>query len=57
MIFYLLVDNSLLTDNPDPVSITIDAINKGNLLDSSHIAFFGAICKEGSGRGVVITTG
>lgn len=37
--------------------MTIDTVSKGNIVESTHIAFFGTICKEGSGKGVVIATG
>jgi len=51
------VDNSSLTGETKPLSRSPECTNKENILETKNIAFFSSLCKEGSGRGLVISTG
>ncbi|CAD8071160.1 unnamed protein product [Paramecium primaurelia] len=51
------VDNSCLTGESIPLLRTIDCTHKENPLETKNLAFFGTLCKEGNGKGVVIQTG
>lgn len=51
------VDNSPLTGEAEPLLRTTECTNQENPLDSSNMCFFGTLCKEGSGKGVVILIG
>lgn len=51
------VDNSSLTGESDPLLRTVECTNKDNPLETDNLAFFGTLCKEGVGRGVVIQIG
>ena len=51
------VDNSSLTGESDALLRTVECTNKDNPLETNNLAFFGTLCKEGIGRGVVIQIG
>ena len=51
------VDNSSLTGESLLLMRSIECTNKENPLETKNLAFFGTLCKEGSGKGVVIFTG
>ncbi|KAL4447137.1 hypothetical protein ABPG74_013989 [Tetrahymena malaccensis] len=51
------VDNSPLTGESEPLLRTVECTHPENYLETSNIAFFGTLCKEGTGKGVVICTG
>jgi len=51
------VDNSSLTGETDPLIRTVDCSDPDNPLETTNLAFFGTLCKEGIGRGVVIQIG
>ncbi len=41
------VDNSALTGESEPLLRTIECSHSENYLETSNIAFFGTLCKEG----------
>ena len=51
------VNNSSLTGEPVLLLRTPKCSNKGNALETENLAFFGTICAEGYGKGIVINTG
>lgn len=51
------VDNSSLTGESEPQLRGDENINKDNILESSNMAFFGTICSEGEGIGIVTRIG
>ena len=51
------VDNSSLTGESDALLRTVDCTHPDHPLETFNLAFFGTLCKEGSGKGVVIQTG
>jgi len=51
------IDNSIFTGNNELVQCTVEHVNVGSIIESTHLAFFGATCREGSGKGLVIATG
>lgn len=51
------VDNSPLTGESEALLRTVECSHPQNILEASNIAFFGTLCKEGSGKGVVFATG
>lgn len=51
------VDNSALTGEVEPLLRTIECTHPDNLLETKNVAFFGTLCKEGSGKGIVISIG
>lgn len=51
------VDNSPLTGECEPLLRTVDCSHPDNPLETSNLAFFGTLCKEGQGKGVVIRIG
>lgn len=50
------VDNSPFTGEAEPLLRITECTNK-NPLETDNLAFFGTLCKEGSGKGVVINIG
>lgn len=50
------VDNSALTGECDPLLRIVDCTSE-NPLETKNLAFFGTLCKEGSGKGLVISIG
>eukprot|EP00357_Protocruzia_adherens_P031132 CAMPEP_0115014404 /NCGR_PEP_ID=MMETSP0216-20121206/26055_1 /TAXON_ID=223996 /ORGANISM="Protocruzia adherens, Strain Boccale" /LENGTH=1142 /DNA_ID=CAMNT_0002384131 /DNA_START=450 /DNA_END=3878 /DNA_ORIENTATION=- len=50
------VDNSSLTGEADLLERNIECTNE-NALETENLAFFGTLCKEGTGKGIVIKTG
>jgi P-type E1-E2 ATPase len=52
----LKVDNSALTGEAQLLSRGIEATNK-NPLESNNMAFFGTLCKNGRGKGIVTHIG
>jgi sodium/potassium-transporting ATPase subunit alpha len=51
------VDNSSLTGESLLLLRSVECTNPGNPLETKNLAFFGTLCKEGSGKGIVIGTG
>ncbi|CAK77664.1 unnamed protein product (macronuclear) [Paramecium tetraurelia] len=51
------VDNSCLTGESIAIIRTIECTHKENPLETKNLAFFGTLCKEGNGKGVVISIG
>ena len=52
------IDKSILTGDNEPQSVTIDVkTSQKDIFNATHLVFFGCVCKEGSGKGVVIGTG
>ncbi|KAL4479698.1 hypothetical protein ABPG73_017919 [Tetrahymena malaccensis] len=51
------VDNSPLTGECEPLLRTVECSHPDSYLETSNLAFFGTLCKEGTGKGVVICTG
>jgi len=50
------VDNSALTGECDPLLRIVECTAE-NPLETKNLAFFGTLCKEGSGKGIVINIG
>lgn len=53
----LRVDNSALTGESEPQLRKNECTHPSNPLETANLAFFGTLCKEGSGKGVVVATG
>jgi magnesium-transporting ATPase (P-type) len=53
----LRIDRSIYTGDSEPYDVSIFADSNKNVIDSENTALFGAVCRSGSGRGVVILTG
>ena len=51
------VDNSSLTGESKMLLRSDKCTAPKNALDTENLAFFGTICKEGSGKGIIINTG
>lgn len=51
------VDNSALTGEVEPLLRSPECSHPNEPLETKNIAFFGTLCKEGMGRGVVIGIG
>lgn len=51
------VDNSSLTGESDPLLRSKKKDESNNILSAKNIAFFGTLCKEGEGVGIVFSTG
>ncbi|EAS01865.1 Na,H/K antiporter P-type ATPase alpha subunit family protein (macronuclear) [Tetrahymena thermophila SB210] len=51
------VDNSPLTGESEPLLRTTECSHPESYIETSNIAFFGTLCKEGNGKGIVICTG
>jgi sodium/potassium-transporting ATPase subunit alpha len=51
------VDNSSLTGESLLLLRTPNCTNRENPLETKNLAFFGTLCKEGSGKGIVLFTG
>jgi sodium/potassium-transporting ATPase subunit alpha len=51
------VDNSSLTGEPDPLLRNSLPSDQKNILEAKNVAFFGTLCKTGSGLGVVFAIG
>jgi len=51
------VDNSPLTGESEPLLRTVECTHPENPLETSNLAFFGTLCKEGQGKGVVVRIG
>lgn len=51
------VDNSSLTGESEPLLRTAECTDRDNPLETANLAFFGTLCKEGEGRGVVLNIG
>lgn len=50
------VDNSALTGESDPL-LRSDKCTNDNVLETANMAFFGTLCKEGTGKGIVVKIG
>lgn len=51
------VDNSSLTGETELLARSTECTDKDNILETKNIAFFSTLNREGSGRGIVISTG
>lgn len=51
------VDNSPLTGESEPLLRTVECTHPENPLETSNLAFFGTLCKEGQGKGVIVRIG
>lgn len=52
------VDNSSMTGEPEPQERLVDPDPEDKRpLEATNVAFYGTLCREGSGRGIVIATG
>ena len=51
------VENSSLTGEPDALLRTVECTHPDHPLETCNLAFFGTLCKEGTGKGIVINTG
>lgn len=51
------VDNSSLTGESEPLIRSTECTHRENPLETANLAFFGTLCKEGVGRGIVINIG
>jgi sodium/potassium-transporting ATPase subunit alpha len=51
------VDNSSLTGESKMLLRTTECTAPKNALETDNLAFFGTICKEGNGMGIVINIG
>ena len=51
------VDNSSLTGESDPLLRTIECTDPEKILETKNVAFFGTLCKEGEGKGIVFHVG
>ncbi|KAL4489840.1 hypothetical protein ABPG72_022480 [Tetrahymena utriculariae] len=51
------VDNSPLTGESEPQLRTVECSHPENYLETTNIAFFGTLCKEGTAKVIVICTG
>lgn len=51
------VDNSSLTGESDPLLRTIDCTDPEKILETRNVAFFGTLCNNGKGRGIVFNIG
>lgn len=51
------VDNSSLTGETLLLIRTTECSHPENPLETKNLAFFGTLCKEGNGKGVVVFTG
>lgn len=53
----LKVDNSSLTGESEPQERKVECTNQKNPLETKNLAFFGTSIFQGSGKGIVISTG
>lgn len=51
------VDNSSLTGESDPLLRTVECTDPEKILETKNVAFFGTLCKEGEGKGIVFHVG
>jgi sodium/potassium-transporting ATPase subunit alpha len=51
------VDNSSLTGESDPLLRTFECTDPEKILETKNVAFFGTLCKEGEGKGIVFHVG
>jgi sodium/potassium-transporting ATPase subunit alpha len=51
------VDNSSLTGESDPLLRSPECTEPEKILETKNVAFFGTICKEGRGKGMVFNIG
>lgn len=51
------VDNSALTGQVEPLLRSPDCTHPDQPLETKNLAFFGTLCREGRGRGLVIQIG
>ena len=47
------VDNSALTGESEPLLRSVESTNPDAVLETKNLAFFGTLCREGSGTGIV----
>lgn len=53
----LKIDHSSLTGETDPSPRSSECTKPENFFETANLVFYGTVCKEGSGRGVVISIG
>ncbi len=51
------VDNSCLTGESDALLRTVECSHPDSVLETKNLGFFGTLCKEGNGIGVVVNIG
>ena len=51
------VDNSALTGEVEPLLRSPECTHPDQPFETKNLAFFGTLCKEGRGRGMVINIG
>ena len=51
------VDNSSLTGESDPLIRKIECTHPDQILETKNVAFFGTLCNNGKGRGIVFNIG
>ncbi len=51
------VDNSSLTGESDPLLRKIECTDPEKILETSNVAFFGTLCNNGKGKGIVFNIG
>lgn len=51
------VDNSALTGEVDPLLRSPECTDAKRPFETKNLAFFGTLCKEGRGRGIVVNIG
>lgn len=51
------VDNSSLTGESDALLRSVECTHPEHPLETMNLAFFGTLCKEGSGKGIVVMIG
>jgi len=51
------VDNSSLTGESEPLLRKIECTDPEKILETANVAFFGTLCNNGKGRGVVFNIG
>lgn len=48
------VDNSALTGEVEPLLRSPECTHQDDPFETKNLAFFGTLCKEGRGRGIVV---
>lgn len=51
------VDNSALTGEVEPLLRSNECTHPTNPFETKNLAFFGTLCKEGRGKGMVVQIG
>lgn len=51
------VDNSSLTGESDPLIRKVECTHPEQILETKNVAFFGTLCNNGKGKGIVFNIG